>query len=187
MNAKKHIIDAAFSLFKEFPFDSITVQMILNKAEVSRKTFYKYYADKYELMEIYYRTFMDENLRNYDGHNWEELLKNLYDFIERERSYFKHVKEIKGQNSFWEFLRNYSCNFYRSIKLHNEGRTELTEEERLMIIMIVDGQIALFKLLVEGKASINREEFAHLLCSIMPESYMTLLHDEMKYTYELSQ
>ncbi len=65
MNTKKIITDAAFSLFREFPFDVITVQMILNKAEVSRKTFYKYFEDKYELMELYYRRTMDQYIQKY--------------------------------------------------------------------------------------------------------------------------
>jgi len=184
MNAKRIITDAAFSLFREFPFDTITVQMILNRAEVSRKTFYKYFADKYELMELYYRSVMDDNLQKvYDGHNWEDILRTLYDFIQLEISYFRHVSDMTGQGSFWEFLREYSFQFYRSIKLHNEHRGELTEEERITILMIIEGQMALFKLLVEGKADVDRDEFAALLCSIMPDSYKDLLHDENDYEY----
>jgi AcrR family transcriptional regulator len=184
MNTRKIITEAAFSLFKEFPFDTITVQMILNRSEVSRKTFYKYFADKYELMELYYRSVMDDNLHDvYDGHNWDDILKTLYDFIKLDISYFRHVSDVTGQRSFWEFLREYSFQFYRSIKLHNECRDELTEEERLTILMIVEGQMALFKLLVDGKADVNRDGFAALLCSLMPDSYKDLLHDESDYEY----
>lgn len=83
MNTKKIITDAAFSLFREFPFDVITVQMILNKADVSRKTFYKHFKDKYELMELYYRRTMDQYIHNYyNGHNWSDVLCFLHDFIE---------------------------------------------------------------------------------------------------------
>ena len=127
MNTKKIITDAAFSLFREFPFDAITVLMILNKAEVSRKTFYKHFKDKYELMELYYRRTMDQYIHNYyNGHNWSDVLCFLHDFI---------------------------------------------EEERLTILMIIEAQIAVFKELVNGTTSISREEFADLLCSIMPASY----------------
>ena len=45
------------------------------------------------------------------------------------------------------------------------------EEERLTILMIIEAQIAVFKELVNGTTSIRREEFADLLCSIMPVSY----------------
>ena len=172
MNTKKIITDAAFSLFREFPFDAITVQMILNKAEVSRKTFYKHFKDKYELMELYYRRTMDQYIHNYyNGHNWSDVLCFLHDFIEEERPYFKHVSAISGPDNFWTFLRQYSFQFYSSVKLHNEKREKLTEEERLTILMIIEAQIAVFKELVNGTTSISREDFADLLCSIMPASY----------------
>lgn len=172
MNTKKIITDAAFSLFREFPFDTITVQMILNRAEVSRKTFYKYFADKYELMELYYRRTMDQYIQTYyNGHNWGDILGFLYDFINEERSYFRHVAGINGPDDFWTFLREYSFNFYSSVKLANEKRDELTEEERLTVRMITEGQMIVFKELVNGTADISKEQFVKLLCSIMPASY----------------
>lgn len=173
MNTKKIITDAAFSLFREFPFDVITVQMILNKAEVSRKTFYKYFQDKYELMALYYRRIMDQYIKDhYNGHNWHDILCFLYDFIKEERTYFKHVSAISGPDNFWTFLRRYSFNFYSRIKLQNEKREQLTETERLMILMIIEAQMTIFKELVDGTTDISREDFAGLLCSVMPESYM---------------
>jgi len=184
MNTKAIIENAAFSLFKEFPFDTITVQMILNKAEVSRKTFYKYYADKYELMEIYYRNFMDNNIReHYNGHNWNEVLINLFDFVNIDNSYFKNVLNTEGQDSFWSFIHDYSYQFYSSVKFHNEKRSELTEEEHLTIIMIVDGEISAFKHLIEEKVSISNASLSSLLCSLIPQSYKELLHDESSYSF----
>jgi len=175
MNARKIITDAAFSLFKEFPFDTITVQMILNRAEVSRKTFYKYFKDKYELMELYYRIVMDRHIQDfYDGHNWHDILMFLYDFIKEEKQYFKHVSSASGSDNFWTFLREYSLQFYTSIKLHNEKRERLTEEERLTICMIVEGQMSVFREVVDGTTDISREDFARILCSIMLDSYKNL-------------
>ncbi len=173
MNTKAIIIDAAFSLMKELPFDAITVQMILNRADVSRKTFYKYFTDKYELMELYYRNYMDHNIsRNFNGHNYREVLSNLFDFVRLERSYFRHIKDLQGQGSFWKFLHDYSFDFYRSIKLHNEGREELTEEEKLTIVIIVDGEISVFKMLIEDSIHLSSSELADTMCRLIPDTYM---------------
>lgn len=179
MNAKKIIAEAAFSLFKERPFDDITVQMILDKAEVSRKTFYKYYFDKYELMELFYRSFMDQNIQeNFNGRNFEQVVCHLYDFVKMNSSYFLNVVEISGHRSFWDFLREYSIEVYQSIRLQNTHADSLTEKERLFIIMMIDGQMSLLKQLVKGKVTLDREEFADLLCSIMPDSYKAILEKD---------
>ena len=41
--------------------------------------------------------------------------------------------------------------------------------------MMIDGQMSLLKQLVKGKVTLDREEFADLLCSIMPDSYKAIL------------
>ena len=60
-----------------------------------------------------------------------------------------------------------ACDRNRTMKRHQFK----LEEERLTILMIIEAQIAVFKELVNGTTSISREEFADLLCSIMPASY----------------
>ncbi len=50
-------------------------------------------------------------------------------------------------------------------------------QERLMILMIIEAQMTVFKELVAGTTTINRDQFAKLLCSIMPDSYKDRLND----------
>ena len=42
--------DALFALMQEKPFDTITVQEVLDRAQVSRSTFYSHYSDKDDLL-----------------------------------------------------------------------------------------------------------------------------------------
>ena len=176
MNTKEIITTAAFELFEEKPFNDITVQMILDKAHVSRSTFYQYFSDKHALMHLYYRAFMDQNIMaNFDGHNWESVLERLLAFVEEKNDYFRNVSETEGQNSFWEFLWQYSFDFYKGIKLRNEKREELTELERMTIIAGVGGSIAVLKQLIEGDVDLERQEVAKLLCTMLPQSYQEYL------------
>ena len=89
-----------------------------------------------------------------------------------EHSYFSHVKKLQGQDSFWSFLHDYSFNFYRSIKLRNEGRDELTEEEKLTIVIIVDGELSVFKMLIENAIHLSSSELADTMCRLIPDTYM---------------
>ncbi len=86
--------------------------------------------------------------------------------------------KISGHRSFWDFLREYSIEVYQSIRLQNTHADSLTEKERLFIIMMIDGQMSLLKQLVKGKVTLDREEFADLLCSIMPDSYKAILEKD---------
>lgn len=49
MRTREHLGDALVALIQEKPFDSITVQDVLDRAEVGRSTFYTHYRDKNDL------------------------------------------------------------------------------------------------------------------------------------------
>lgn len=54
-------IESTFiALLEEQGFASITVQDILDRALINRKTFYRYYRDKYDLAETVIRKFFEE-------------------------------------------------------------------------------------------------------------------------------
>ena len=176
MNTKKIITDAAFRLFEEIPFEDITVQKILDSAQVSRRTFYKYFEDKYDLMHMYYYDIVDKYIdENFDGHNWASITEKILLFISSHKEYFNNVKNVQGQNSFWDYLSQYGFSFYEKVKLTNEHRSELTEWERLTIIAGCEGSIAILKRYIEGNISMDYREIAKLICSLLPESYHNYL------------
>ncbi|PCF52737.1 TetR/AcrR family transcriptional regulator [Staphylococcus delphini] len=47
---KKHIQEALVRLLKEQEFERITINQIVENAEITRSTFYRYYEDKFELL-----------------------------------------------------------------------------------------------------------------------------------------
>lgn len=53
MNAKAMITAAACEIFREFPPEKVTVEQIIQRADVSRATFYRYFRDKYDVLEYY--------------------------------------------------------------------------------------------------------------------------------------
>ena len=63
MNAKRRLYEAIEKLVKERPSEKITVQEILDEAEVSRRTFYKYFPDKYALANSLYESYVTEHIR----------------------------------------------------------------------------------------------------------------------------
>lgn len=53
MDVRKNIIQAACRLFASQPAERVSVKQILEQANVSRATFYKYFGDKYDVIEAY--------------------------------------------------------------------------------------------------------------------------------------
>ena len=65
-------------LIQEKDFNKIIMQNIIEEAEVSRGTFYKYFKDKYDLGNAYYDNYVTKNiLSKYNGNNWKELTEEI--------------------------------------------------------------------------------------------------------------
>ncbi len=60
----QQIDQALLSLLKEIPFQKITVNLLCKTALINRSTFYKYYTDKYDLLDRY----LDRILQEFQEH-----------------------------------------------------------------------------------------------------------------------
>ena len=52
------ILNAFNTLIEKNDFDKITIQMIIDEAGVGRTTFYRYFKDKYDVMNYNYMRYL---------------------------------------------------------------------------------------------------------------------------------
>lgn len=176
MDTRNIIIDAAFKVLETKPFDQIIVKDFLDEAKVSRKTFYRYFPDKYALMYLYYEDYATNNvLKRYDGHNWCSLVEDLFKFIIDKRVFFKNIKDTTGPESFWEFLFQYSYKFYKTVLLENKHRNMLTPQEHFIIVGICNSDQAIVKEYLKDSKGLTPKDIAVLVCSLIPEEYQERL------------
>lgn len=172
MNTRQIIVDAAYRLFETKHFDRITIQNILDEACISRKTFYKYFKDKYELMYMYYTSYVEENiLSNYDGSNWCETQALFFDFVRKKHHFFTNISDIKGDENFWNFLYQYTYHFYEKVRLKNTHKAKLTEIEHYTIHAIANSDISVLRAYINDKSTLPPLELSRLLCKMIPRDY----------------
>lgn len=170
--SKERIIKAAFELFNERSFDKITVNDILDRAYVSRGTFYKYFSDKYELLYLYYADVINRDiLSSFNGHNWDELQASCYQFGYDNKIFFRHLRNSSAADDFWTFMQRFSYNIFRIIKLHNSGKESLEPSEILTIDAYVNTAIFLFKKLVFEECALSPQEISDIAYRSLPDEY----------------
>ncbi|MCR4601722.1 MAG: TetR/AcrR family transcriptional regulator [Clostridia bacterium] len=103
-STKRTLRRCMHKLVREKKLDHITIAEICEAAGIGRRTFYRYYTDKYVLFEDMYIHYyfnkleLDENSGLYDIYSG--LIRQMYD----EKELFSHTIKSKGQNGFWELL-----------------------------------------------------------------------------------
>ncbi|MBO4446470.1 MAG: TetR family transcriptional regulator [Clostridia bacterium] len=135
----KNDILVAFNVLAEKKgFERITVQMIADEAGISRATFYRYFKDKYDVMNFNYTKFIEEYL-------FAGKVQTLEDFFfimaTTGTEYFRNKMTLfssTGPNSFHHYIYESSYGALRKI-LFMRGKRELTEREKMQYQFLCHG------------------------------------------------
>jgi AcrR family transcriptional regulator len=87
--------DALIALMHEKPFETITVQHVLDRAKVSRSTFYSHYSDKNDLflsdVEDFFEMFSTALIRNNDTSNRVAPVQEFFAHVADMRQFISSV------------------------------------------------------------------------------------------------
>ena len=120
-------------LVTEKPFEKISVGEICELCNMNRKSFYYHFHDKYELVVwIFENDFLSENKGYTHGNLWESI-SAICNYFYKNRSFYKKILLIDGQNCFTEYFS----------KLCKEQFVDRMKE-RLEGITITDKNVALY-------------------------------------------
>lgn len=176
MNARKCLFQAVEMLVQEKPIDKISVQEILDAAEVSRRTFYKYFSDKYDLANSLYEQYVTEHiLSGYNGRNWPEILIEILRFIQANLPYYQQLRKYRGQSSFWDFLMAYSFDFHSAIYKHNLRKDALTPSQEYDVWYVTAGNMKVLEKWMERQCDLEPEKLVEDIISHTSPCYYQYL------------
>jgi hypothetical protein len=87
------------------------------------------------------------------------------------KSYYRHVKNVGGQDSFWQFYVRYTYDAYKAVRLRHIGKSELPQKDDLTIKAFVAGYVRVMKAFMEDETSLSVDEIVDVWASIIPEDY----------------
>ena len=169
MNARRMLLDAFYELIQEHDFDDITVQMIIDRAQLSRGTFYRHYEDKYDLMNSFYRDNVESLLaRVGKDADIREVIESILVHIEQNVKYYRKAVKTEGMDSFLDFLKEYSIEFYSVHYPQPQGADELAPEVYFEVEMLCGGHVAVLKSWIERNCPIPASTLARIAAEFIP-------------------
>lgn len=150
------VMNGFCQLVKQTDFTKLTILEICNTSGISRKTFYKNFKDKNDIIEqILIKDIFSpmENLRElYSNMDLPKgmILEWQYDQFYKNRNFYKRISSFTGQNSFSELIIKYSSNIIEKklvpLKLSNLELEYMTyfyasSHATLLVKWINDGMI----------------------------------------------
>lgn len=121
MENKDIILENTKELVCDNGFEKVTVKMICEKANISRKTFYTFYQDKYDILEqILVKDVLNEFGDLIDKFGKMELnrpiiLEQMFKNIYANKEFYSKAINTKGENSLESYLLYYFIKLYYKI------------------------------------------------------------------------
>lgn len=164
MNAKKAILMGLQQLLAEKRLDDITVQDILNASEVSRRTFYRYYRDKYDVITSYYVDNIAEHQRALTPETMREITKKTILFVMNHRAFFSRAVGQGDVNSLDDTIFRCSLRFCELLR----GEAELSEEARFQAEFFAHGCVGIFRGWILAKEPVDADTLTDWLMAMLP-------------------
>lgn len=164
---RQAIIESFQKLVSQKSFDKITVDMILQDAEVSRATFYRYFKDKYDVMNQIHIIKVENCIAM--SHSYEELFYYMLLFSKSNMLMIQQLFSSTGVNSFSSFLAEQTARVIERITRKNRGDQAFTKEETLQVDLVCHGISHVSRRWVSEDYDISPKEAAHAIAMLLPE------------------
>ncbi len=164
------IIDGFNRLIANTDFQKISVDMIMQEAGVSRSTFYRYFKDKYDVMNANYKMALDYYIKPERSRNYRDLCYHLFDYGQRHLKVFRRALESTGFNSLSNFIYEYSYETALKITRLNRCGAGFTPVEELQVDVFCNGICAVYRNMICQRYQIDASSAADALYEMMPES-----------------
>ncbi len=113
---QQRIIDAILKEFYCSPAEKVNINRIIKNAKISRGSFYQYFDDKVDLIEILTKTFLDFSLENAN----KALLSSQRDIFATYNKLFEVISEFESDDKQRIVMKN----IIRSIKANDDLVTD---------------------------------------------------------------
>lgn len=102
------ILSAFIEMVESMPLEEVRVEELIRRSGVSKTTFYRFFRDKYDVMNAVYLDISKAiTSSNTDLSQMHRFVREDFQIIYRHPRYFRRILDFNGQNSFRETIRDY--------------------------------------------------------------------------------
>ncbi len=167
---RRDIVTAFNKLIYKHELDQITVEMIVREAGVSKATFYRYFKDKYDVMNFNYKELLDRLVESPHCKSYRDLYYSLFSIGRREWKPLRYAFESTGVNSMENYIFSYSKDLVCNITKKNRDGMFFSPAEELQIDVFCSGISAMYKKYILDEYDMSPDVAADALFDIMPPS-----------------
>lgn len=116
MTVKQKIAYTFEKLLVAKSFDEITVSSVIEASGISRGTFYRYFKDKYDIVDYSIKNHLDTFFEPYlKGSSFQMVHEKFHEYLYSKKEFFYEAMKTEGPNSFENSIIEASMDLFRTI------------------------------------------------------------------------
>ncbi|MDN5307879.1 MAG: hypothetical protein PWP16_1242 [Eubacteriaceae bacterium] len=166
---KEKLAKSIKALMVNKALDKITVKEIVDHSELTRQTFYRYFQDKYHLVNWYFDKLAQQSIKQMGvSLTLEEGLTKKFAFVRNEKAFFTAAFKSSDCNSIYDYDLKLITNFYTDLIIKKTGQP-VADDDRFLLDMYCQGSMDMtYKWVLDGMV-MDPNEFAKLLIDAVPD------------------
>ena len=144
-------------LVEKKPIDKITITDITVNCDMTRQVFYRYYVDKYDLINWMYEedcgSIIYTGEENFSLKSWIEY---IIDILEDKKSFYVHAIQDDSSKTFENLILD-KTRFYLKKIIEYKTATELTKQLEFLIEMTARGLVEMIIFEIEKEMPVKKE------------------------------
>ena len=102
---EQRLMEALAAEMETLPIERVSVSALLKRAGVSRATFYRWYRDKYDLLNQNYQLLLDKTLCSMaKGTSYKQATLQIYETLQSSPVFYRNALTPRGQNSLYQYI-----------------------------------------------------------------------------------
>lgn len=166
---KQKIFEAFSSLLETYPFEKITVEMIVKNAKISKSTFYRHFQDKYDLLNYNSMALSRKVIGKNTCQSWLDFFLLITEGIYEDASYFRKAFTYSGQNCHSDFLYCYSFDMVSHSYLTTYNKQSLSIKEKYIISQYCHGCVGIIQEWLQDTSVMTPKEISTIFYNAMPD------------------
>ena len=174
---KKKIASSMMDLLKKKPIDKITITDITVNCNMSRQVFYRYFVDKYELINWMYEedcgSVIYTGEEKFSLKSWLEYILNI---LEEKKNFYIHAIQNDSGKTFENIILN-KTRFYLTNIIKYKTSSELTKQLKFLVEMTSRSLIDMIILEIQNELPVKKEILLDWLINGIPKEIFDLVND----------
>lgn len=171
------LAEAMKRLMESQPLEKITVTQITELCDTTRPTFYRYFKDKYDLINWYFDKLAQKSFKQMGvSLSLREALLKKFEFMTLEKKFFSEAFSCEEQNNLidydYEMIYQFYCDFIRK-----SAPVEFTPDIEFLLRMYCRGSICMTADWAKSGMRLPPERMADLLIDALPPRLSELFRD----------